>query len=929
MADLENLIAQISVGKGTSLGKVVTKKKTWKSFRAMFDRSKVLVDTTCTFAQYKALDVDGQGKKKLAAGNWMPALFKDGRRKGPNQLCRTMVVFDLDYVSLSQLDNIRLGFAPICKYAWFMHTTRSHCPEKPRVRLIVPVDRGMTLEECNALTRLLACELADEPDEGIEIPDIVSMKSNQVMYLPSISRDQDYWTDENDGQLLHVDKFLAQHPYWDDHALLPYKESEKTRGAIDPNKKMEDPREKQGYIGAFCRTYDVEEAIAEFLPDVYSPGEDNGTDTRYTYLLGTGSNGAVVYDNGLFLYSNHGSDPIEGAANAWDLVRVHLFGHLDADAPANTQIGNLPSSKKMMEFAKADASVSAELHSHMAAEMDAEFDDDDEFEDAEDDADDTPAETPKKADPSVADLLGGDDDDEEENEGTGDIADEFDDDDEDPEPEEKPKKEKTDLSWTANLRRKANGEIESVVHNAALICANDPRIKRAVAYNEFTQNPVAVDRIRTKSQKLPSKVVTRSEKRHGRPWTDGDDISIRLLCSAPATLGGWEVDFPRSTIEEAVVAAGAQNPIHPVKDFIKDMWETWKANGSPTGFMDQLAVRYMGCPDTEFHRQSSEKFCLGAVARIFEPGCKFDQMVVLQGAQGSRKSTFWEVYFGGFFGEMSKQLDKPDRMIESMQGMWGLEMGEMAAAKKAEATDLKEFLAKKVDRHRLAYAKRSGLYARQCVFTGTANEDDYLSDPTGSRRFWIWHVKHSRFDPIDTEHLEKNLWRVWGEAYQAYLDMRAAQPHGELWLDLEGREAIEEAEKIAEGSRKQTATEAIAEVIEEWLDRPIGRDEMEVQAHNLIDQEFDDEDDGSTRFVRNMVTAKECFSALRMEPVLSPYRNADVRTYGKALKLVSGWTEMSKCRRHGQNAVWFYRAEDGPEWIEAAALEPDTDDLLA
>jgi len=149
----ETLNIRISVSKGNSLGKMNTKKKTWKTFCAMFDRSKVLVDTSCSFAAYSALDTSQKGKKKMQAGNWMPALFEGGIRQGPNQLCRTMVAFDLDYVTLEQLENIRLGRVPISEYAWKMHTTRSHCPEIPRVRMAVPCNREMTLEEANAVTR--------------------------------------------------------------------------------------------------------------------------------------------------------------------------------------------------------------------------------------------------------------------------------------------------------------------------------------------------------------------------------------------------------------------------------------------------------------------------------------------------------------------------------------------------------------------------------------------------------------------------------------------------------------------------------------------------------------------------------------------------------------------------------------------------------
>jgi len=600
MADLENVIIRISVGKGTSLGQVVTKQKSWKTFTAMFDDKKVLVDTACTIAQYKALDVEQQGKKKLAAGNWMPALFADGKRKGPNQLCRTMIAFDLDYVTIEQLDHIRMGLAPINEFAWFMHTTRSHCPEKPRVRMILPISREVSLEEANALTRISATLLADDPEEGIEIPDIVSMKANQVMYLPSRSRDQEYWTDSNEGQLLDVDEFLSRYPYWEDHALLPHKESEKNRGKIDPNKRMEDPREKQGYIGAFCRVYDVEEAIAEFLPDVYAPGDSSGSDTRYTYLLGTGSNGAVVYDEGRFIYSNHGSDPIEGAANAWDLVRIHKFGHLDKDAPANTLIGNLPSSKAMMDFAKADRDVAAELLAHMRDEFDEEFDDDDE-DDGDEDEDQTP---PAKKDklPSVEDLLGNDDEDDAESD---DLADEFDDDDDGDDEDEddkpvKPEKQKRDLSWMGDFRRKANADLEPVLSNITLICENDSRLAGAIGYNEFTMDPVCLRQIRSKKIKLPSPPLNRREKKTGRKWDDADDASIKLIASANAQRNGYECDCSSQAVQEAVLIAGRANPIHPVKDYIAECHRRWVEAGRPTGRIDRPPQEDRNSPDTDF-----------------------------------------------------------------------------------------------------------------------------------------------------------------------------------------------------------------------------------------------------------------------------------------------------------------------------------------
>jgi hypothetical protein len=258
-------------------------------------------------------------------------------------------------------------------------------------------------------------------------------------------------------------------------------------------------------------------------------------------------------------------------------------------------------------------------------------------------------------------------------------------------------------------------------------------------------------------------------------------------------------------------------------------------------------------------------------------------------------------------------------------------MDEMVKAKSSDANLLKSFLSRPVDTIRLAYGKREMDFPRLSVMVGTSNENDYLSDPTSVRRYWVWKVDPSfgELNRIDQESLLAIIHLVWGEAYQAYLDRREGQPYGVLHLGLKSTEAILEQRQIAEGSRRQSATEEIAEVIAEWLDRPVSRDEAEIMSRDPIDLEFDDDGDGPL-MIRNMVTAKDAFVALRNEAMLAPYRNADVRTYGKALKLVPGWTELGKVRRHGsQQQVWFYRLEDGPLWLVAGDPVVEIENLLA
>ncbi|WP_164744794.1 VapE domain-containing protein [Nioella ostreopsis] len=907
------------MGRGKGLGKIENVR--WSVKKLIRKLSKPLQDTSITFSQYQALQKKAKGgdkaandlllEKKRVAGNWTAARYSGTTRKVADVVGKSAVVLDIDNVSHDQLEMIQMGAAEISEFAWFMHTSRSHCPEKPKVRLIVWVNRLMTPDESHAIHRLLSLYLAEDPDEAIEIPDVVSFRTNQTMFWPSISDGQEFWTDENVASVLDVDEFLSQHPGWENYENLPYQEGEKKRGKLDPNKRMEDPREKPNPIGAFCRAYSVEDVIEKWLDEIYIPG-DSETEARYTYVEGSASNGAVVYEDGLFLHSNHGTDPIEGSANAWDLLRVHKFGHLDGDVHANTSISQYPSYKAMVKLAQSDPRVAEEEYAHMCDMLD-DLDDDDDDED-----DDLLGDLPDEDD-DLGDLL-------------GDLPDEDDDGEDEPptggaDKKKRKKGEKPDMSWTANLLRKANGDLEAnSVSNPTLLCENHPLLRGRIGYNEFTQDPVCMEPIRSKRIHLPSPDVPLRDRKHGRKWTDDDDASIKLLLSANEARGGLETDFSKDNIQVAVLAAGKQNPVHPVKDFLEECHARWVKEGRPTGELERLASDYLGCPDTVFHRESSVMFPTAAVARVYEPGCKVDVMTVIEGLTGSGKSTFWQVLFGGFCTELKCELDDTGRLVEQMRGWWALEMAEMYAAKRADANTLKMQLSSAADQHRLAYARREAVFKRQSVFTGTSNDDDYLTDPTSVRRFWVWRTTKSMWDMIDIERLRSRLWAIWGEAYQNYLDMRAAQPYGELRLDLHSREAILEQQEIAQGSRKRTAVEEIAEVAQEWLDTPRPASEVMVDGDGLVLDEYADDD---TPMVRNMVTAKDLFEALRNEAVLQPYRNADVRTFGKALALLDGWTFIGQVRRHNQRTRWYVRGDDGPVWVPANTIwGRDEDDML-
>ena len=189
--------------------------------------------------------------------------------------------------------------------------------------------------------------------------DATAFRPSQLMYWGSYSRDAEYIFEYGDDAYMDPDKILKSYPDWKDTSYWPLHPDELR---IDKKKtdKQANPRKKKGVIGAFCRLYTIQSAIETFLPDVYAPCD--GKSDRYSYLAGTTSGGLVIYDDGLFAYSNHSTDPARGLdLNAFDLVRIHKFGDKDDRSKEDTPITKLPSYKAMIDFAVNLGDVKVEI----------------------------------------------------------------------------------------------------------------------------------------------------------------------------------------------------------------------------------------------------------------------------------------------------------------------------------------------------------------------------------------------------------------------------------------------------------------------------------------------------------------------------------------------------------------------------------------
>ena len=228
-----------------------------------------------------------------------------------------------------------------------IYSTHKHTPERPRLRLIIPLSRPVTADEYTAIARRIAADI------GIEQFDDTTYQPHRLMYWASTSADGEFVFKHRDGNPVHADEVLARYKDWHDTSEYPVSSRQK-KIVSHALKKQADPLIKDGIVGAFCRAYPIQQAISTFLSDVYTPSSLSG---RYDYIPADSIAGVIVY-NDKFAYSHHATDPACGKlCNAFDLVRIHKFSYLDKD---ETDSEKSPSFKAMMDFAMNDDNVKAQ-----------------------------------------------------------------------------------------------------------------------------------------------------------------------------------------------------------------------------------------------------------------------------------------------------------------------------------------------------------------------------------------------------------------------------------------------------------------------------------------------------------------------------------------------------------------------------------------
>lgn len=340
-------------------------KNTEIAYCDLVEKLKVTTRTRETFQEYKKMPKTSRDEIK-DVGGFVGGALKQGRRKAENLANRSLITLDLDSVNISTeelWDNIVM----LNDFEIVMYSTHTHQPSSPRLRLIIPLDRNVLPDEYQAISRKLA------DDIGIDMFDDTTYEPIRLMYWPSTSADGEFIFKRQEGPWLDPDSILDSYLDWRDSSFWPVSSRQGIRIQSEI-KKQEDPLTKKGIIGAFCRSYTIDEAIETFLSDVYTTSKVPG---RYTYAEGSTEGGLVVYED-KFAYSHHGTDPISGMlCNAFDLVRIHKYRYLDENAGQDVPVNKMPSYLKMIDAASEDERVKEALGKEKMQELldDYEFED--------------------------------------------------------------------------------------------------------------------------------------------------------------------------------------------------------------------------------------------------------------------------------------------------------------------------------------------------------------------------------------------------------------------------------------------------------------------------------------------------------------------------------------------------------------------------
>lgn len=372
--------------------------------------------------------------------------------------------------------------------------------------------------------------------------------------------------------------------------------------------------------------------------------------------------------------------------------------------------------------------------------------------------------------------------------------------------EHKPETDETgnQRDWMRMVQRTASGEPLSNVTNALICLRNDSTLKSMLTYDKLLSSPMAVH---SDPVPLTSDDIT--------------DIQERMQLAGLRRMS-------KEVCQQAIVRRAKETSYHP----LLDAWNKLEWDGIER--VGRAAITYLGAADTEYHREIVAMFLRQMVKRVYEPGCKADYMLILEGEQGRAKSRFCEVLAGGprYFSDCCPDLDKGKEVSQHLRGKILIEFAEMNLYSRADINHHKEFLTRTHERYRPPYEPAEVDEPRQCTFIGTSNKTVYLRDETGNRRYWGLTI-----GKIDIDALIRDRDQIIAEAIDDYRRGLPTFPNAKLERDViepeqearyEDDPWLEQVSQYLVGL-KSTTIVAIA-TASSGLDMPVNRVDNAVQA---------------------------------------------------------------------------------------------------
>lgn len=292
-----------------------------------------------------------------------------------------------------------------------------------------------------------------------------------------------------------------------------------------------------------------------------------------------------------------------------------------------------------------------------------------------------------------------------------------------------------------NVKRK---KVVQSIKNHEIVLSNDFRFCGKIKYNEFSQQLFLVG-------SMPWEY-----ENNCRPWGNQDDSALFSIIQSEYGLQN------RNDFYDAIKNISRKSKFNPVRDILETL--EYKGNG----YIRKLLPDYLGTENSDYNYEVMKLFMLGAINRVYRPGCKFDYAMILQGQQGIGKSTFLQLLAldDSWFNDSLDSLDS-DKAAQSLMGSWIIELAELKSlARTAGGVDsVKRFLSATQDKYRIPYERRSDIFPRQCVFAGTTNRADFLQDETGNRRFLIVQVGEVEVkEDLFSEIALQDIRNAWAEA---------------------------------------------------------------------------------------------------------------------------------------------------------------------